>query len=555
MTRRCPGQPAPVPMTRNVLTTTWTIRRDPARYGLAPAGISRRKSDAIGLLLVGTWALSGPSCMLFSSGEVDPLLVGSVVIVATEGLEAPTVRQPGVFKPVHRYDLTAEVQERPQSPLRFVAFGLTVMTGNANGVDLRLIDRQTKQWWALQRVDRQEFAPGSPPAAVNTLSREALAALASDRGVFWTASSAADPMETALDIHVLLPQDLLGPFMILEAYAFVARDGTPIGGDRIELVEDFFYLAVIGDSVSWGNGLRDREKIWRHVADAIQARTGKRVVHQIHAISGARIVPREDDVVCRVSCHGEVQSATTSITVQVDLIQAPQDVDLVLMTGCANDVGLDRVLDPLIDEQQLAARSQEFCGQAMEDLLAKVSERLPRADVVVTGYYLITSLESKLAGLEEFLEGIGVTEDTGDIINLIGELARNSDIFLAESNASLAEAVRKTNAPAGEDRFFFVESAFGPANAVLAGDPWLFGVGTSAGSSLEPLGLSIGVLPEDPLAGLRIQECLLRDVPVGPLSCVFSSLGHPNPRGARAIAEAIVATLEAEGVLPSGSAG
>ena len=41
------------------------------------------------------------------------------------------------------------------------------------------------------------------------------------------------------------------------------------GTDRIELVREFFYMATIGDSLMWGNGLRDEDKFPTLVANEI----------------------------------------------------------------------------------------------------------------------------------------------------------------------------------------------------------------------------------------------------------------------------------------------
>ncbi len=477
---------------------------------------------------------------------IDPLLSGSVVITDVHGLEAPAVDKPGVFRPTRQFMLPGTSNNHDA----FIAFALHLITGDPDAVDMRLADATAQTSSTFQRAEPQSFDPESDSTDPSMLSSDIRDRLAVGVGVFWRDTATTLFSEAESRWIVLIPMRLLGTSVNLDVYTLTTSDGSPLAGDGIELAQDFFYLAVIGDSVMWGNGLRERDKAWRDVAAVIQERTGRRVISQMHAISGTKIVPEEDDVVCRVSCHGEVQTANTSITVQVDLIESPESMDLLLMNGCANDVGLEQILDPFIDQQVLTDQLQMFCGEAMSGLLDKVAVTLPNANVVVSSYYPITSPETNLEGLEDFLAGIGVIEGDLDVVNVVGALARNSDIFRNESAAGIAGAVLAVNEGTGAGRFIYADPGFGMTNAVLASDPWLYGVGIPAGASLEALGIQLDVLPEDPLVGFRIRGCLTRDVQVGPLNCVFSSLGHPNPRGAQAYAEAIVDALESRGVLP-----
>ena len=55
---------------------------------------------------------------------------------------------------------------------------------------------------------------------------------------------------------------------------------------------------------------------------------------------------------------------------------------------------------------------------------------------------------------------------------------------------------------------------------------------------------------EDPLAEFRAKLCF-QAVIVDPISCLYASVGHPNPTGARVYAAAILQALETNGIIPA----
>ena len=48
-------------------------------------------------------------------------------------------------------------------------------------------------------------------------------------------------------------------------------------------------MLVLGDSIMWGQGLRDRDKFWWRIRNWLQEKTGRRVQERIEAHSGAAI--------------------------------------------------------------------------------------------------------------------------------------------------------------------------------------------------------------------------------------------------------------------------
>jgi glutathione S-transferase len=109
--------------------------------------------------------------------------------------------------------------------------------------------------------------------------------------------------------------------------------------------------------------------------------------------------------------------------------------------------------------------------------------------------------------------------------------------FWQESTAALAEAVAAANATLASPRVFLADPGFTADNAVFAGDPWLFGLANDALLS-----------PQDEVVGERRTACDLAFPATdwaARQQCYRASAGHPNVKGARKYAEAILAALNA----------
>src|SRR5204862_3113181 len=91
---------------------------------------------------------------------------------------------------------------------------------------------------------------------------------------------------------------------------------------------------------------------------------------------------------------GEVPGSRPTIIEQCDTFaNSPETVDLVLLDGGINDVGVATILNPLALFPSLASRVHSACHDAMLTLLRKVSAKFtkPSCNTLVTDYYLILS--------------------------------------------------------------------------------------------------------------------------------------------------------------------
>ena len=486
-----------------------------------------------------------------TGGGTEPARTTSVYITATEGLNPPAIGRSNTYEP----DALLDIDPADASAGRYAGFHLTVAVDDPPNLKIRLVNGKTG---ARADFHKLESNPASGEhgngTGIEQLTPTTMELLRANTPVFHTmaASGVSDSLTYRLALFV--PESLISPFARIDVFTRTAGDEAPIGADSIELTPGFFYLAVIGDSVQWGNGLEDRDKFSTLVAGVIEEELGVRVIRQVHAHSSARIVPADGDSACEHHCWGEVPTASTSISLQTELIDRPDLVDLILMDGCINDVGLGVLLDPNTNLEDLSSLTQYFCETEMTVLLGKVRAIAPQARVVVTAYFQIVGVNSNLFGLEQFATVQGTSLDQ-EMLDLREGMVANSIVFDQESRAGLAAAVNTINAlQPGPPMVSFVPVSFSPDNAIFAPDNWLWGL-TSDEDLLKALELDMRLFPEDPLVMDRLETCGSDDVVLDLLTCLYGSAGHPNPAGARAYADAIIAALQTSGMLPEDAAG
>ncbi|HNQ21474.1 MAG TPA: SGNH/GDSL hydrolase family protein [Phycisphaerae bacterium] len=485
-----------------------------------------------GISLLGCYA---PPQQPPASSEITAVRVS---ILGVEHLTPPATGYERVYKPA------------AIAPDGSAGFFLSVAVRDQQALQLRLkvVPAQTSS--ALVAVAAPgtagERALGGLPQAFNA---NTTALLAAGRGFWWLDEGPGPPDDLGWRLGVVLPGALLGEHGRLEVFAADGADGAPLGGDRIDLVRDFFYLAVIGDSIQWGNGLREEDKIWARVARVIAEETGRYVVTQVHAQAGAEILPSESDTPCFWNCYGEVPRVTTSVTLQAQLIERPELMDLVLMDGCINDVGVETIIDPLVPLEELTALTEQSCGPDMSTLLRQVRTLAPQAPLVVTGYFPIVGRQSDVFGVRRWADSKDITlgEETE---TLLQTLVDHSMLFWETAHAGLTQAVAEVNTEsAAGPMAAFADPGFTEEHAVFTPDRWLWSL-TADGDLAQLFELDLDLFPEDPLFAFRAARCFDDNAVLGLVGCLYASVGHPNPRGAQAYADAVIAQLRVLGVLP-----
>ena len=296
-----------------------------------------------------------------------------------------------------------------------------------------------------------------------------------------------------------------------------------------------FRIVSMGDSIVWGQGLLPNEKFDWLVQQALLPRYPGGVTLESLAHSGAVIGASGASGSPQ---PGEVPAARLSILEQCDqYANSPETVDLVLMNGGINDVGVASIFNPFALIPPLDARVRHACYDGMSVLLRKVSAKFskPACRILVTGYYSILSGRSDPAGVTKLLGlfGIAVPDFLDEVADFIEPVLRRSEAFYADSTQYLSRAI----ADAGDSRVKFVPSGFTDANsAFVPGTSLLWGIG-----------LDDDLSPQDPVAAARpplcdiahagVAEVLVREI------CYRASAGHPNVQGAAQYSRQVLAAL------------
>jgi hypothetical protein len=292
-----------------------------------------------------------------------------------------------------------------------------------------------------------------------------------------------------------------------------------------------FRIVTLGDSVPWGQGLPEKKKFDTLVRDALVPRFPGGVSLERLAHSGAVIGAKGAHG--HTAPDGEVPLSRLTIIEQCDgFANAPETVDLLLLDGGINDVGVATILNPLALLPPLSTMIRDACHDGMRVLLEKVCAKFTKSDcqILVLGYYVILSPQSNQIGISAMmsLHGIRAPSFVAEA-EFAGPVVARCEQFAKESADHLQAAIREV----GDRRVVFVPSGFTDMNAVFAPASLLWGLDRL----LDPV---------DPVAAQRRPQCDLAFPPVDILhreQCYRASAGHPNVAGAVQYKNQILAAL------------
>ncbi|MDQ4123249.1 MAG: hypothetical protein M3209_17570 [Acidobacteriota bacterium] len=347
-----------------------------------------------------------------------------------------------------------------------------------------------------------------------------------------------------------------------------------------------FEMLVIGDSIIWGQGLEDKDKFTFLTKSWLEINkfNRKRSVNMfVKAHSGASITKKnEGSLDPTIYFNGEINLWTPSITQQAkDALDcyrqptnssecyqnagvsrenlsyyqgnpiSPENVDLILLDGCINDMSARRIFDFSFRRKMLKAAAQQFCYGAMKELLGVLVKDYPKAKIIVTGYYPLVSKDTNPNALYDAALNAFGDNPVSDVIlkafkifnlkpfkkfRVIRNIfAKRSSVWYLESAKGLEKAVSETNKALSEPRVFYVDPAFQYENSFSASNTYLWK-------------LIDNTRTDDSLYAKRQDICADRRLThfnrFDHFICHRAGLFHPNKAGAAAYYRAIANKLK-----------
>jgi lysophospholipase L1-like esterase len=292
-------------------------------------------------------------------------------------------------------------------------------------------------------------------------------------------------------------------------------------------------MVVLGDSVTWGQGLLPAQKFYSQVKLALSGTdcsTNCAVLAHSGATIGVGVNTTEPAV------NGEVPTSYPTVLQQCNgFDDSPEGVDLVLISGGINDIDVRFILDPFTDASDLKDAIDSYCYRDMKTLLMTVTNKFtkPSCRFVVTSYFPILSEESDVPQVEPLLSIHGIQLPGWlERVLVVDKIVDNATLFWQCSQKKLSAAVDETNHNlGGTARLFLATPPFAAENAALAPEAWLFG-------------LNADLSAEDPVADQRRRACDVDETDVIQREkCYRASAGHPNQIGADRFAAAILDCL------------
>lgn len=335
-----------------------------------------------------------------------------------------------------------------------------------------------------------------------------------------------------------------------------------------------FEMLVLGDSVMWGQGLKEEEKFYTKVKEALEGEiVCRRVSLRVLAHSEATILPKHK--FCP-DAPGEVPARRPTINAEIELAVRDyagagvprESVGLVVVDGGINDVRVARIINFLTPDDRIVSLARKFCGEAMRDMLDTILRTFPNAVVVVPGYFPILSEQTDPNTVRDLIAAFFGLDEGAKLMRraeaemvrrgpdwFLKRLAALSTLWYRESDKNLQRAVNEANAAdakrrtgaapnGGRPRAHFAPIAFTPDESYGAPNAALWKIVGSA-----PGG---GFRSDDQMFDARQPQCAEyeRD-PVRLLVCKAAGAGHPNLRGEAKYTESILARVrEALGRCP-----
>jgi lysophospholipase L1-like esterase len=363
----------------------------------------------------------------------------------------------------------------------------------------------------------------------------------------------------------------LATVILVFALSAFAQNSPPLAAPPA--VRDEINMLVLGDSILWGQGLRDEHKSWYLVKAWLESSGRIRVREKVIAHAGAVIGTIGEKPPRTLTLYGEISSAWPTLHDQVDealrAFADPSEVDLVLVDGCINDVNGRRFLNAANTTDVIKALAEEKCGAPVEALLARIAASFPNAHIIASGYYPVVSDKTPNDLFMRTLAKRFYAPPTANGVRpsgreLLKQLAIVSAAWYEASNHWLMQAVARVNADlsskGSRQQLVFAKIPFRPEHAFAARESQLWGFdATTLRKLLAVLTFGrVGLHANDEVRRQRSSVCkdFFKKVPGETdqekatrkdqlMVCGLAAIAHPNRKGAVMYAEAIKEQMQA----------
>jgi len=308
--------------------------------------------------------------------------------------------------------------------------------------------------------------------------------------------------------------------------ARVPRTGTNAGSAEQDPAEkddrNLFQVVAFGDSLMWGQGVA-RDARFAHLVPAAVAPAGKQpYLFYDRSRSGAKIrggvanrtefaqtfvelfggdqakidafMARDLDIASDL--YGEIPATFPDVNWQVSNFAAKvslakrRKINLAMVTGGGNDIGLDTLLDPEEFEGDFVPAwdglIRRFAHTDTLNLLADVREACPNAVVMLFSYFAPISYASSHSKMKVFakyrfdhdiLWGLNEIFGFKDVDSILMEVRARSVWALGRAMYWQKRAVLEMNESSQRrgPGVVYVRPGFEPQNSVFGTDPWLWG--------------------------------------------------------------------------------
>lgn len=328
-----------------------------------------------------------------------------------------------------------------------------------------------------------------------------------------------------------------------------------------------FEFLVVGDSLIFGQGLLEKDKIYTHIAEwlrtsapgapqrvnlKMKAHSGSTLKFHANEAEAYRKAGREETYYYKPEVNVSFPSTWKQIEVAAEeyKTEGKSGADLIVLSGSITDITVAKVLDPKGDDELLKRQVKQYSHDDMLEVLHHAARLHPETVIAVIGYFPMVSPQSDDTRLfNSWLEAQGTPRFKKWLMNnpimrklvfqKIGDKAvHRARLYLELSNTHLQAAIDDFNKQFDRPRAVFIKSPLTEENAVEAPNTLVFRM-LKNGIPEDPVYLERKVDCDQALTELKRTTGL--DYPIR--YCEVAGVGHPNPAGARKYADAVIAAL------------